>query len=231
MKTVSFPVVAHIGTMDRSLKEKGSYEGASLSVSINPGAWSAIARLGADGFVLSRVDGEPVTFLDARRLTRDERAEFVAWGREQGLLVDREIYIASYFDVEDEETRRFECASREEAVAEVEDLPRRRVSGPKIVIGASQKLMTLSDQAGEGNGISSDFAFDLVLLSYVENKLNVDGVWWDETLDVQILSAPRGAIFQSRLDAFEKHPMSFSHMYEHDDITEEELELGIAPSF
>jgi hypothetical protein len=231
MKTVSFPVVAHIGSMDRSLKEKGSYEGSSLSVSINPGAWSAIARLGADGFVLSRVDGEPVTFVDARKLSRDERAGIVAWGKEQGLLVDREIYIASYFDLDDEETRKIECATREEAVAEVEDLPRRRVSGPKIVIGASEKLMALSDQAGEGHEISSDFAFDLVLLSYVESKLSVDGVWWDEALDVHTLSAPRGAIFQCRLDGFEKHPMDFGHMYEHDDITEEDLELGSAPSF
>ena len=231
MKTVTFPVVAHVGTMDRTLKERGSYEGSSLSVSVNPGAWSSIARLGAEGFVLSRVDGEPVTFVDARKLSREERGEIVAWGRNQRLLIDREIFVASYFDLDDEATRKIECSTREEALAEVEDLPRRRVSGPKVVIGASEKLMTLSDQAGNGREISSDFAFDLVLLAYVEEKLNVDGVWWNETLDVDTLTAPRGAIFQARLDAFEKHPMDFSHMHEHDDITEEDLELASTPSF
>ncbi|TLX17070.1 hypothetical protein [Rhizobium sp. MHM7A] len=231
MKTIAFPVVAHIGTMDRSLKDKGSYEGACLSVSIHPGAWSSIARLGGDGFVLSRVDGEPVTFVNATRLSRDEKAAIVDWGKQEGLLVDREVYIASYYDIEDEATRKIECSTREEALAEVEDQPRKRVQGPKLVLGATEKLLTMSDQPISRHEISSDFAYDLVLLAYVEKNLRVDGVWWDETLNVETLSAPRGAIFQDRLDAFEKHPMDFSHMYEEDDLNDEELELGSAPTF
>lgn len=231
MKTITFPVVAHVGTMDRSMKVKGSYEGASLSVSIHPGAWSSIARLGGDGFVLSRVDGEPVTFVNATKLSRDDKAAIVAWGKQEELLVDRKVFIASYYDEEDEARREFECSTREEALAEVEDLPRKRVLGPKLVLGATEKLLTLSDQPISSHEIPSDFAYDLVLLAYVEKNLRVDGVWWDETLDVESLSAPRGAIFQVRMDAFEKHPMDFSHMYEEDDITEEDLELGSAPSF
>jgi hypothetical protein len=231
MKIITFPVVAHIGKMDRSLKEKGSYEGASLSVSIHPAAWSTIARLGGDGFVLSRVDGEPVTFVNATKLSRDEKSTVLVWGKQEGLLIDREVYIASYYDVEDEARREFECSTREEALAEVEDLPRKRIQGPKLVVGATEKLLTMSDQSINSSDISSDFAYDLVLLAYVEKNLSVDGVWWDEELDVDILSAPRGAIFQSRLDAFEKHPMDFRHMYQEDDITEEDLELGTAPTF
>jgi hypothetical protein len=231
MKTLTFPVVAHIGTMDRSLKDKGSYEGASLSVSIHPGAWSSIARLGGEGFVLSRIDGEPVTFVNANKLSRDEKAAVIAWGKQEGLLCDREVYIASYYDVEDEATRKIECSTREEAMAEVEDQPRKRIQGPKLVLGATEQLLHLSDQTSGRCGISSDFAYDLVLIAYVEKNLLVDGVWWDETLDVESLSAPRGAIFQSRMDVFEKHPMDFSHMYGEDDITEEDLELGSAPSF
>lgn len=231
MKTITFPVVAHLGTMDRTMKDKDSYEGACLSVSIHPGAWSAIARIGAEGFILSRVDGEPATFLNAKRLTKDEKATIIDWGRQEGLLIDREVFIASYFDVEIEERCEFECDTREEALAEVEDMPRRRVLGPKAVLGATEKLLLMSDQVTSGREISSDFVYDLVLLAYAETNLSVDGVWWDENLDVDILSAPRGAIFQKRLAGFEKHPMDFRHMYQEDDITEEDLELGSAPGF
>lgn len=231
MKTIKFPVVAHVGTMDRDKKRKGSYEGTALSVSIHPAAWSSIARLGTDGFVLTRVDGEPVTLANASKLTRDEKNTVVEWGKQNGFLVDKEIYIASYFDVEIEDVVKIECTTREEAAAEVEDMPRRRVKGPVIVLGATDKLLSISDQKIEKQKIPSDFAYDLAFLAYVEKNLNVDGVWWDETLDVDTLSAPRGAIFPGRIDAFEKHPMDFSHMFEEDDINEEPLELGSAPSF
>jgi hypothetical protein len=217
--------------MEPAQKAKGSYEGSSLSVSIHPVAWSAIANLGADGFVLSKVDDSAVAFANASKLTKDEKKAVVEWGKQEGLLLEKEVYIASYFDVDDEATRKIECASREEAAAEVQDMPKRRIQGPVLVIGATEKLLTLSDQTISKHEISSDFAYDLTLLAYVEKHLDVDGVWWNETLDVDALSAPRGAIFPSKLDGFEKHPMDFSHMYDEDDITEIELELGSSPSF
>ncbi len=44
--TMRFARVFHIGTLNSAAKGKESYEGAGLSVSVDPAAWSHITPLG-----------------------------------------------------------------------------------------------------------------------------------------------------------------------------------------
>lgn len=42
--------------------------------------------------------------------------------------------------------------------------------------------------------------FDLLLTIFVEKTTNYDGIWWNDRLDVLDYSAPRGVIFNSKLN-------------------------------
>lgn len=222
MKKIGFQHLTHVGTMDRDLKDANSYEGNGLSVSVNPIAWSKIARIGDEGFVLRRSDLQEFDMLDARRLTKAEKAEITAWGVENELLVAAEMYKASYYDVDLERRAWFECATRQEAQEELEGLPRKKVEGPISVMVATPKLMALSDQSRPT--ASASFSFDLTLIAYAERKLAVDGVWWSEALDPDNLSAPRGVLFDDTILRLDVKPMDFGELYEDDDINELDLE-------
>jgi hypothetical protein len=225
LRTLTLPFVAHIGRLDIGEKNSGSYEGAGLSVSINPGAWSQIARIGSEGFILKKEDGSDAEFVDAIHMIKEHKKSVIEWARDSALIEDREIWIASYFDTETNKRCFFECSSREEAEDEIEDLERGKVTGPKLVVTATKKLLAREGHSPD-QATSSSLTFDLALMQYVQTHLDVDGVWWAEVLDVDAYSAPRGVLFTNRLDQFSRFPMDFSEFDEFDCILDEEL--GIA---
>lgn len=224
MHRYTFPYLAHIGRLDLSEKRPGSYEGSGVSVSVHPAAWGRIARIGLDGFILKKADGTDTELVDAVGLTKQQREDVVSWSREEGLLEDREIWVASYFDEEFECRRSFECSSREEAKTELQDLPRKRISGPKTAISATAKLLSSEGQP-QGGIASSSLTFDLALMQYVQANLDADGIWWNERLDVDGYSAPRGVIVASKLESFLKKEVSFHHMDEESCIFDEEFDV------
>jgi hypothetical protein len=230
MKTISFTKIAHVGNMRRDHQRQGSYEGDCLSVSIHPVAWSQIARIGHDGFVLQRIDEQPVTFLHASKLTSDEKETVKNWAFENDLLSMREIYVASYFDVEDEARRSFECDSHRDALDELEGLPCPRIKGPFSRFTASPKLLEASNQK-LNQTLPSDLAFDLALIAYTRENLSVDGVWWNERLAPETLSAPRGALFNERISALECIPADFSNLGPRESIENHDFDVGLKPTF
>jgi hypothetical protein len=224
MHIFPFPYLAHIGCLDFSEKKPGSYEGSGVSVSTHPAAWARIARIGSGGFILKKESGSDIDLVNALGLTKQEKANVIAWAKGEGLIEDRHVWVASYFDVETEKRCSFECQSRENAKAELEDLPQRRISGPKTVISATDKLLSAESHA-PGDTASSSLTFDLALIQYVQAKLDADGIWWDERLDVDEYSAPRGVIFSSKLNSFNRFEVNFDDMGEDDCIFDEDFDL------
>lgn len=196
-KFVRHRFVAHVGAMDSSLKNEGSHEGAGLSVSINPMAWGRIHRIGDEGFILEG----PGRFLDAMRLTKAEREVVWDWAKDHGLVQEAMVWTVSYEDDELEETIEFECSTEEEAEAEAEEIMD-AVVGSRMSTVATKKLAELCHH-NPGRisplQIPSDFQFDLVLSLWAEEHLDVDGIWWNERLEPEAYSAPRGVIFASRM--------------------------------
>lgn len=194
---VEYPVVAHVGAMDVTARNSGSYEGRCLSVSLAPMTWASIARLGEDGFILSGRG----RFVDVHALGDGDRKAIKEWGRENGLLEAAEIARLHYLDTENDEWRYTDCVSAESAALEAEEFEEGdfRIETVHVDIGTAR----LASLAGHKEGrIDADTAFDMVLVEYASRDEAIDGLWWDDEMDPDRLSAPRGGIFPSRLQSF-----------------------------
>lgn len=194
MRLVSFDVVYHIGTMNPADKQKvfrGSYEGHGLSVSQFPDAWREIARLGGDP--LWRLTRAGNQFLDFLALDNEQRKALNEWGLANGWVVPKTVWTVQYFDAEIDETRYFHCDSEEEAERESPQEEDCTVSTEEI-LGATRKL-------NEYHGFEVDDVAvqDLLAVVYADQVLSIDGVFWDENLDVIGLTAPRAVIFPLRV--------------------------------
>lgn len=189
----------HVGSLEQRHKntQGPSYEGNGLSVSLHPQEWTAIARLGGNPtWELHKPAGR---FLLAHRLTKAQKHGIVLWGLDSGFLEQSVRWEVSYLDVETGDRRWFWCASEAEALAEVQDQEEddaaaRAVSRKKDVVVGTAKLF---ERIGFGKPDAGDF--DLTLTLWVEDCTELDGVWWDDRLDPQALSAPRGVINLKRL--------------------------------
>jgi hypothetical protein len=169
--------------------------------------WS---RIGTEGFAL-RKDKREATFLHARKLTDDERAEIRAWGRDNDYLVDTQSWKVTYFDADLEERASLMFASEAEAINEATELLRPRITGPIHETKSTAKLLRETHQK-ESADLFEGAAFDLLLTVYAQQNLEVDGVWWSDRLDPYTLSAPRGVILNSRLEEFEATEFDFRDM-------------------
>jgi len=191
--TLSFSEIFHVGTLNPKAKGRESLEGAGLSVSEHPEAWTRIARLG--GLPWWRLTKPGNRFLDALALTDARREGIEAWAVKHGYLKPVEAYRVEFFDEEGEPRyMMFEDRDRAEFEAESYETD----VEPANVLAPTEKLERRV-------GVSTDLisAFDHVLTVYAEDVMGVDGVWWMEELDVPSLSAPRGVIVPSMVGSWQ----------------------------
>jgi len=197
LPSVSFRQVWHVGSMDPKGKGEGSLEGAGLSVSTHPEEWQQIAELGSGPVWELARNGN--RFLDFHRLTKAQRSAMADWGVQQGLVERRPAWQVRWWDSEDRAFRYMEAESEEEAKAEAEPV------GGKVKALSSVAYPTARlRQATRNPRASSVVAMDLLATVYADKALGWDGVWWQDTLDVPGLSAPRGVIFSSRLPGWQR---------------------------
>jgi hypothetical protein len=203
MKASKLPVrklteVAHVGQLIPSEKRNGSYEGRCLSVSTAPVSWASIAKLGDRGFILKGRGN----FLDALALDLTHREAIVEWAVNAGLLISHEVARLHTLDTELNEWCFTDFGSSEKAEEEIEwidDDPYRLefltvyVATQTLVKGSGWKI----------GHISSSVSLDLALVEFASRDPELDGVWWQERLDVSRFSAPRGGIFPHRVSEFQ----------------------------
>lgn len=210
--------VFHVGSMDRSrLGENAgasSQEGACLSVSLTPNAWASIARLGNELHVIETADG---LFLDVVALLDDQaaRSEVLAWAVEAGLAEIQTLWRAWNYDDETEEWRFMLFTSREEAFSEAceqagEDYAdEAAVPGPEGHAGIEAiqvpvGLNPLRELTGFAVRPDED-ATDAIVTAFAMLRGEqlagrpFDGIWWREIYAPELLSSPRGGIFQDRV--------------------------------
>lgn len=186
--------VYHVGTMDAQNRNKRySFEGDALSVSLHPRAWQRIARLMGLRWELRKSEGK---FLDM--LKPEVIQQLVSLGTAEGLLEKKELYRLYTYDCELDDEVFVTYASREEAEqdAELEDEP--RIAAVTEVCGTERlrrayPLVTASDC--HGDTALTVAANTLAAVGEFELLEGVDGLWWDERLAPECLSAPRGSIF------------------------------------
>lgn len=200
--------VVHVGELDPTKKQSLSYEGRCLSVSMVPTSWAEIARLGDTGFILSGRG----RFFNALALEPAERVTVLNWATNEGFLQLKEIVRLRTLDSETDQWSYSDYASMSEAEAETDYMDEEdfrletrfaHIATEKLKLVAGYQTRTM---------VSSGTSFDLALIEYVSRHFDVDGVWWDEKLDVAALSAPRGAIFPERVPEFTARPATWEEM-------------------
>jgi GNAT superfamily N-acetyltransferase len=186
----------HVGTLDASKKRDG-YEGAGLSVSTHPDAWKQIARGHVTGDTHSATK-EGNKFLDAHGLSDAHNEQIKQWALENDYLAQQETVTVCYYDDEMEDDLCSTFNSMADAEAEYdEELEHMDVSVDKGGIVPTDKLKKETRQ----NRIDSTGVLEFVLPIFAEQQ-GLDGVWWQDKLDVQRYSAPRGVIVPSKIKSW-----------------------------
>lgn len=191
----SFDRLFHVGTMNVTRKRTGSYEGSGLSVSTNPDAWRKIGRghVTGDTWVLTKPGNR---FLLAHKISASMLKQIMQWAVTNKLIEPAEIVRVSYYDDELENTVHSDFSSIDAAKKEYDNLDDYDVSTHQSY-RATDKLRSLSNNPRiEHTGIQ-----DYVLPIWAEAN-GLDGVWWQDTLDVSRFSAPRGVIVPNKVSSW-----------------------------
>ena len=178
--------LTHIGNLNAADKHNRSHEGQGLSVSRDPDAWQKIARLSGDTWSIG--PAEPARFLNYHELTPDQREAIADYGVQAGYVTREIVYRVSYWDEEAEDKVSFLERDRAAADYEAED-----IEGSEI---DEIPALMATEQFKDSTVRYGDIGVDQILATVWVNEaaLEFDGVWWDDNLDVDKLSAPRGVI-------------------------------------
>lgn len=176
--------LTHVGSFDPSAKGTWSLEGQGLSVSQHPEEWQAIARLGS-GNIWS-VSGPDPRFLDYHELTPEQMEAITDWGVAAGYVTRAPSWTVTSYDDEWEEERYAVFLDREEAEGEAEESDGEIVESTSVVATDTFPDSTVKSGTGDIEAILATV--------WVSEVSDFDGVWWEDDLDVDRLSAPRGVI-------------------------------------
>jgi hypothetical protein len=194
MPLISKEEVFHVGQLDRSLKQKGSLEGSGLSISTEPRAWVKINPF-TGGKLFQLVKKENL-FLDFYALTEEQEKVMIEWGIKEGHVIPAPIYRITYYDDEMESELCMIFHKKENAEEEAENYE----------VEIEEEIGFISTSQLEERVMSHSTLIaplDLLSTLYAEEVLAIDGVWWEEKLDVFRYSAPRGVISNAKLKEWE----------------------------
>jgi hypothetical protein len=198
----SFKQLYHIGALNQSLSTPRavSLEGHCLSVSEVPEAWRTIARLGAQPvWQLTKAGNK---FLNVSKSSKKLRSLINHWALQAGFAATA---VGCQTEMEGEYDTCFALSINEEEAISTwgeanEDGVLSHRSVPILV--ATQALIDYVRQPLELLLVP-----DMLLLAYADQVLGLDGVFWNETLDVYALSAPRAGIYPQKLSEWTINPV------------------------
>lgn len=178
----------HIGTLNPKDKQKGSHEGSGLSITTHPHEWKQIYnRISGQLYACGKSNH---MFLNAHALTSEQIATITAWGVENGWIVPTEYYRAYNYDSEHDELFYSIHPTYDEAEYEIDepDEDNRVEHEPNgFIMTERMKDACMSHHLMHE-------PTHLLFTLFAEHELNIDGVWWEDILDVYAYSAPRGVI-------------------------------------
>jgi GNAT superfamily N-acetyltransferase/RNA:NAD 2'-phosphotransferase (TPT1/KptA family) len=189
----------HVGTMDKSQHRSGSHEGNGLSVSTEPDAWEQINEFtSGDHWKLTKAGNK---FLNFHRMSKTQQKQLFEWGTQQGYVQPQNMWRCWQCSEEGEDAGYFEFPTLREALEEagVVSLDEAEEAGIHIEEDKEGYIPTEKFNTRMGEKVEQAFVLDFLAMIYAEDVLNLDGVWWQDRLDIPALSAPRGVIFNSKL--------------------------------
>lgn len=191
----------HIGTLNPKDKGKGSQEGSGLSVTTHPYEWKRI---------YNRISGQLYEchkpqhlFLNAHALTDKHIDTINAWGVKNGWIEPTDYYKAYQYDSELDDTVYSIHPTYDDAEAEIYEID----DDNYVEHEPNGFVMTERMQETCLSYHRMHEPTDLLFTLFAEYELNIDGVWWDDILDVYAYSAPRGVIVPKRLSEWTFTPV------------------------
>jgi hypothetical protein len=178
-----------------------SYEGIGLSVMQCDEeiieSWIHIARLGGTVIELQRRDGEDGQFAVWSQALEDAA---IRWGLKQRLITKYMAWEVSWYDEEVDDRRAMVFDSRPEAEAQVEYYEEVEIR-PRSAYQSSEALARRWWQHFEGSGVldTAQASIEVTNMYAAAAFPRLDGIWWNEELDPEALSAPRGVILPHAL--------------------------------
>jgi hypothetical protein len=190
--------VFHVGLLDLNAKGIDSHEGHGLSVSLHPGAWQQITPLSGTVNTLKKSDPR---FLDFHKTLSNKKLmqEIVEWAKVGGYAEDSIMHRVEWHDTESDEIRFILCTTESEADIEAEEL------GASVVTLNSYCHTLKACERLRWRNREGVMRTDAVVILWAEAQ-RLDGVWWNDRLDVINLSAPRGVIFPEKLKDWKLAP-------------------------
>lgn len=187
--------VFHVGTLDLSERSEHTYEGhMGLSVSECPDEWQRIARLSGSVYQMTNDKG---TFADFHNVDDVLWSKIFDWGITEGYITPHTYYAFDYEDCEWEMILRSTHETQEEALVEAD--------GEHDVFPLPGYMGTDKFASLVGERQRNDAKLLLTILAVEADE--IDGVLWEDTLDVSRLSAPRAIILNNRINRWNIQPM------------------------
>lgn len=195
MKTNDFPIVSfnelfHVGTLDKKDKQNNSLEGNGLSVSICPNEWREITDLLGDLYSCKKINNK---FLDFHMMNDEQKEIILQFGIKGKYIEACKIYRVNV-NGENSYDGYFTFLSYEQAIPEVDD--EKEIT---IVDGYKANDIMIERTCADCN---QGLVLDLLPTIYAEDVLKIDGVYWNDNLNVNDYSAPRGVISISQLNTW-----------------------------
>lgn len=208
-----FKRLYHVGMLAEqpAPHSRDSHEGPCLSVSRVPEAWRTIARLGADPlWMLDKPDGK---FLHMHKLSKKLKAEIIQWGYATGYATEGLGWITELNegsedneDVDDEDISFSTAESEAEAIRTCGTADEVHARYTRAMPFPTEKLTAYAEQK-----LDLCMVFDMLALAYAEQVLDLDGLFWNERLDIYSYSAPRAGILRSKLNTWTIKPTPKGH--------------------
>lgn len=204
-------VVWRVGDPQVAGKPAWSMEGLGVSVSEHPAAWTAIAKLKGETWRLTpRRPRRFGVFLDVYALSQDQVVRLTRTAMDKGLLRSERRW-KGMWGVEDDHGEIpplsegfnysfFETREKAELEAEVASPDGETWAVREEVVAApTERLRAIWAERFTGeltDMIAAQVAWQVLL---ERSRPDLDGFWWNDDLDTDGLSAPRGMIFYSRI--------------------------------
>lgn len=188
--TVSFDELHHVGSLNPNEKwgRGTSYEGSGLSVSRHPDEWRHIARLG--NAPTWTFDTSGLSFVDAHQIPDTDEAGIVEWAENAGLVERTQGWAVTWYDDELDSDVTITVTDPADAAFYEDEEDHNMVEVSTMVPTARMHELV-------GFEVPDDLAADQAVICFFESEHpEIDGIWWEDRFDPDVLSAPRGVIFR-----------------------------------
>lgn len=200
----TFQELYHFGTMNIKDRKDSSYEGNTLSVSLHPTSWMQI--MDESNFVF-KMDGK-IRLVDIYEFLLLYQNDIITWALTNNVIQPKDIYKVYYYDSETDEINYMSFNDKSDALKEVELEDYLETSNEndmkQILNEYSYALLTYSGYIFTEQGMKNIRQKEnivemdtlaLLFLESIKKDYDIDGCWWNNNLNPDLLTAPSGGLF------------------------------------